>query len=207
MYNVVSIDSYIQIQKKREERDPRNYITGKVSSALTLGAVATGVASGRTFLPVAPAALSFFNFLIEEPCLAPSIDFFWTKNRQQKSMTVLHTLEVIYIFTKLKFKKRKKEKETTYISVNTQQLQITSILLQKFIFWSYETVRGCTLFSSQSPSLVSPSAFSDSKSKPPAFSKRSSKESSSNYNKYMIDTKIQATKHDSAYVQETTCYF
>jgi hypothetical protein len=41
-----------------------------------------------------------------------------------------------------------------------------------------------TLFSSNSPSLVSPSAFSESESKPPPFSKRSSKESSSSYHKY-----------------------
>ena len=43
----------------------------------------------------------------------------------------------------------------------------------------------CTLVSSTSPSLFSPSVFSESESKPPAFSKRSSKESSSNYDKYM----------------------
>lgn len=41
-----------------------------------------------------------------------------------------------------------------------------------------------TLFSSTSPSLVSPSAFSESESKPAAFSKRSSKESSSNYSQH-----------------------
>ena len=43
----------------------------------------------------------------------------------------------------------------------------------------------CTLVSSTSPSLFSPSVFSESESKPPTLSRCSSKESSSNYDKYM----------------------
>lgn len=55
------------------------YITGKVSSGFTRGAMDTALASGRAVFPAAPTTLSFFNFFIEEPCFPPSADLFCTK--------------------------------------------------------------------------------------------------------------------------------
>lgn len=58
------------------------YITGRGSSGFTRGAMDTMLVSERTFFPVTPTSLSFFSFLIEAPCLPPSVDLFWSKNFQ-----------------------------------------------------------------------------------------------------------------------------
>lgn len=141
---------------------------------MTRGAVGIVVASGRALFTVALTALSFFSFLIEAPCLPPSIDFFW-----------IYKKIYIYIYRQ---------------SLNSKLILKPYYSNQQY-FWSYGIFKrrlkqNFTLFSSPSPSLVSPSAFSESKAIPPAFSKRSSKESSSNYIKCRNDTQIQATNRN-----------
>lgn len=61
---------------KRKREKAREYIVGKGSSGLTLGAIVTMFVSGRVAFPVAPVALSFFSFLTDEPCFPPSADLF-----------------------------------------------------------------------------------------------------------------------------------
>lgn len=52
------------------------YIDGKVSTGWTRGATDTVLLSAREAFPVAPATLSFFNFLSEAPCFPPSSGLF-----------------------------------------------------------------------------------------------------------------------------------
>lgn len=71
------IETLSSTTKMRErERDSRKYITGKVSSGFTRGAIGIELASGRAVFPAILTALSFFNFLIEAPCFPPSTDLF-----------------------------------------------------------------------------------------------------------------------------------
>lgn len=64
-----------------EVKDSETYITGKISSGLTRGAIETALTSGCIAFPAEPAAFSFLDFLTEALCLLPSVDFFWCQDR------------------------------------------------------------------------------------------------------------------------------
>lgn len=67
---------------------------GKVRADLTRGAAGKELVSERAVFPVALAAFSFFNFLIEAPCFPPSADLFWTRDTNTKLSI---SIQILYI--------------------------------------------------------------------------------------------------------------